>query len=75
MKDSRSENGSGDRDEGAVYLRLAVLGGDDVSGRQEGDFGAGGDVAVCGWGDEHGESLRKIALRMVIAARFKRELP
>ena len=45
-----------------------------MSGRQEGDFGAGGDVAVCGWGYEHGESLRKIALKMVIAARFKREL-
>lgn len=57
--DLRSENGTGDRDESAVNLRLAVRGGDDVAGGQEGDFGAGGDVAVCGWGDETGECLRR----------------
>lgn len=56
--DLRSEDGAGDGDEGAVDLRLAVRGGDDVSRGQEGDFGAGGDVAVGGWGDETGEGLQ-----------------
>ena len=55
----RSKDRSGDGDESPVYLRLAVRGSDDVTGCQEGDLGAGCDIAVCSRGDEHRESLRE----------------
>ena len=55
----RSEDRAGNGDEGSVDWRFPVRGGDDGTGGQEGDFGAGGDVAVAGRGNEHGESLWK----------------
>ena len=58
-RDLRSEYGAGDGDECGVDLRFPVCGGDDGAGGQEGDFGASGDVAVCGGGLEHWESLSK----------------
>ena len=53
----RSKDWAGDCDEGSVDLRFPVRSGDDGAGGQEGDFRAGGDVAVAGRGNEHGESL------------------
>ena len=58
-RDLRSEYWAGDGDECGVDLRFPVCGRDDGAGGQEGDFGANGDVAVCGGGREHWECLRK----------------
>ena len=61
-KDLRSKDGPSNRDKGTVDLRFAIRGSDDVPGCQKSDFGTGGDVAVVGRGDKHGESLRRVAL-------------
>ena len=58
-RDLRSEYWAGDGDECGVDLRFSVCGGDDGARGQEGDFGANSDVAVCGGGREHWESLSK----------------
>ena len=54
---SRSKDGPGDGDESAIELGLAIRGRDDVVRRQEGDFRAGGDIAIGGCRYEHWEGL------------------
>lgn len=53
----RNKDRSRNRDERGVDLRLAIRGRDDVAGRQEGDEGASGDIAVCRRGDKCWECL------------------
>ncbi len=67
-RDLRSEDGAGDGDESAVDLRFAVRGGDYGAGGQKGDFGARGDVAVGGRGNEHGECLGRWVLADILVA-------
>ena len=58
-RDLRSKYWAGDGDECGVDLRFPVCCDDDGAGCHEGDFRAGGDVAIFGGGREHWESLSK----------------
>ena len=49
-------------------MRFPVRSGDDGAGGQQGDYGARGDVAVAGRGNELGERLGRLVLAVIVVA-------